>query len=238
MTEMALRRPWTARVLTLFPEMFPGPLGHSLAGKALAGGSWRLEAMDIRAFAADRHRSVDDAPFGGAGGGKDGETVLLQFAGDGADPVAGDGVGLDITMDDKDGKLELFVLCRSLRGGPGPLFPQGRSSLAGAVPLLPQAVRKGRNQEAGGVSICTQRGGAPADFSMIARRTAWAASSSSVARMTRPRERSAGRRRSSRCARWRLPRGSCSAGMHQTPRTPAGRLPRLPGCAELIRLPR
>lgn len=59
---------WSARVLTLFPEMFPGPLGHSLAGRALARGDWSLEAIDIRGFAADRHRSVDDTPFGGGAG--------------------------------------------------------------------------------------------------------------------------------------------------------------------------
>jgi tRNA (guanine37-N1)-methyltransferase len=59
---------WTATVLTLFPEMFPGPLGHSLAGKALADGVWRLETVDIRGFARDKHRSVDDAPFGGGPG--------------------------------------------------------------------------------------------------------------------------------------------------------------------------
>jgi tRNA (guanine37-N1)-methyltransferase len=60
--------PWTATILTLFPEMFPGPLGHSLAGKALADGLWRLETVDIRGFARDKHRSVDDAPFGGGPG--------------------------------------------------------------------------------------------------------------------------------------------------------------------------
>lgn len=60
--------PWTARVLTLFPEMFPGPLAHSLAGKALAEGLWALETVDIRAFASDKHRTVDDAPFGGGPG--------------------------------------------------------------------------------------------------------------------------------------------------------------------------
>lgn len=59
---------WTVRVLTLFPEMFPGPLGHSLAGKALAAGLWSLEPVDIRYFASDKHRSVDDAAFGGGPG--------------------------------------------------------------------------------------------------------------------------------------------------------------------------
>jgi len=57
-----------AVVLTLFPEMFPGPLGHSLAGKALADGIWTLEALDIRGFARDKHRSVDDTPMGGGPG--------------------------------------------------------------------------------------------------------------------------------------------------------------------------
>ena len=65
---MSQPAPWTAKVLTLFPEMFPGPLGHSLAGKALADGLWRLETLDIRNFATDRHRTVDDSPFGGGPG--------------------------------------------------------------------------------------------------------------------------------------------------------------------------
>nr|WP_263973588.1 tRNA (guanosine(37)-N1)-methyltransferase TrmD [Indioceanicola profundi] len=56
------------RVLTLFPEMFPGPLGQSLAGKALENGTWTLETVDIRSFARDKHRSVDDTPFGGGPG--------------------------------------------------------------------------------------------------------------------------------------------------------------------------
>jgi tRNA (guanine37-N1)-methyltransferase len=59
---------WRATVLTLFPEMFPGPLGVSLAGRALAAGLWALEARDIRDQATDRHRSVDDTPAGGGPG--------------------------------------------------------------------------------------------------------------------------------------------------------------------------
>jgi tRNA (guanine37-N1)-methyltransferase len=59
---------WRASVLTLFPEMFPGPLGSSLAGRALGSGVWALEATNIREFATDRHRSVDDTPFGGGAG--------------------------------------------------------------------------------------------------------------------------------------------------------------------------
>ena len=59
---------WRATVLTLFPEMFPGPLGLSLAGKALASGVWSLDAIDIRAHATDKHNTVDDTPAGGGPG--------------------------------------------------------------------------------------------------------------------------------------------------------------------------
>ena len=59
---------WRASVLTTFPEMFPGPLGLSLAGKALASGAWSLDVVDIRSFAADKHRTVDDTPAGGGPG--------------------------------------------------------------------------------------------------------------------------------------------------------------------------
>ena len=59
---------WRASVLTIFPEMFPGPLGLSLAGRALASGIWSLEASDIRDHSTDKHRSVDDTPAGGGPG--------------------------------------------------------------------------------------------------------------------------------------------------------------------------
>jgi tRNA (guanine37-N1)-methyltransferase len=59
---------WRVSVLTIFPEMFPGPLGLSLAGKALASGAWSLDVVDIRSFAADKHRTVDDTPAGGGPG--------------------------------------------------------------------------------------------------------------------------------------------------------------------------
>jgi tRNA (guanine37-N1)-methyltransferase len=59
---------WRADILTLFPAMFPGPLGESLAGKALGAGIWSCKATDIRAFGLGKHRAVDDTPFGGGAG--------------------------------------------------------------------------------------------------------------------------------------------------------------------------
>jgi tRNA (guanine37-N1)-methyltransferase len=78
---------WRATVLTLFPGMFPGPLGLSLAGKAQAAGLWSLEAIDIRASASDRHRTVDDTPAGGGAGMVMKPDVLARAI----DAVAADG---------------------------------------------------------------------------------------------------------------------------------------------------
>lgn len=63
-----VRAPWAARILTLFPEMFPGPLGLSLSGQALASGIWSLQAIQIRDFGLGRHAQVDDSPAGGGAG--------------------------------------------------------------------------------------------------------------------------------------------------------------------------
>src|SRR5262245_58845236 len=65
---VSLRQPWHATILTLFPEMFPGPLGVSLAGRALAAGRWVLDVVDMLAFGIGRHRTVDDTPAGGGPG--------------------------------------------------------------------------------------------------------------------------------------------------------------------------
>lgn len=82
---------WNARVLTLFPGMFPGPLGQSLAGKALERGIWSLDVFDIREFAQDKHRTVDDSPFGGGPGmvmRPDVVAEALAAAGNGLSPDA------------------------------------------------------------------------------------------------------------------------------------------------------
>lgn len=108
-----------ATVLTLYPEMFPGPLGVSLAGKALQDGAWSLEAVQIRDFAFDRHRMVDDTPAGGGAGMVMKPDVLARAV----DHVA-------------DGRPKLFmsprgrplsqVRVRELAAGPGAIVLCGR----------------------------------------------------------------------------------------------------------------
>lgn len=63
-----MQKPWQATILTLFPEMFPGPLAYTLPGKAAQQGIWGLDAFNIRDFAQDKHRTVDDTPYGGGAG--------------------------------------------------------------------------------------------------------------------------------------------------------------------------
>jgi tRNA (guanine37-N1)-methyltransferase len=116
---------WRTIVLTLFPEMFPGPLGVSLAGKALASGLWALEARDIRDSATDRHRSVDDTPAGGGPG------MVLR-----ADVLAAAIDAADMVPDAADSRPRLLMSPRgrpltqakvqALAAGPGPLIVCGR----------------------------------------------------------------------------------------------------------------
>ncbi|WP_291576163.1 tRNA (guanosine(37)-N1)-methyltransferase TrmD [Bradyrhizobium sp.] len=112
---------WRATVLTLFPEMFPGPLGVSLAGKALAAGLWALEVRDIRDSATDRHRSVDDTPAGGGPGMVLRADVL-------ADAIDAATVSLDrprLLMSPRGRPLTQFQVAE-LAAGPGPLIVCGR----------------------------------------------------------------------------------------------------------------
>src|SRR5881227_649253 len=112
---------WRATVLTLFPEVFPGPLGISLAGRALAAGLWALEARDIRNSATDRHRSVDDTPAGGGPG------MVLR-----ADVLAAAIDAADIALDrprllmSPRGRHLTQSRVAELAAGPGPLIVCGR----------------------------------------------------------------------------------------------------------------
>ncbi len=112
---------WRATVLTLFPEMFPGPLGISLAGKALASNLWALDARDIRDAATDKHRSVDDTPAGG-GPGMVLRADVLATAIDAAD-IAPDRPRL--LMSPRGAPLTQKKVME-LAAGPGPLIVCGR----------------------------------------------------------------------------------------------------------------
>ena len=112
---------WHATVLTLFPEMFPGPLGVSLAGKALASGLWALEARDIRDQATDRHRSVDDTPAGG-GPGMVLRADVLAAAIDAAEIAP----GRPRLLMSPRGRPLTQPRVKELAAGPGPLIVCGR----------------------------------------------------------------------------------------------------------------
>lgn len=120
------KQAWTARILTLFPEMFPGSLGQSLAGKALEKGIWRLETMQIRDFASDKHRTVDDTPFGGgAGMVMRPDVVDAALAAATADGLGTGGNGPAIYLTPR-GRLLRQDLVRELAAGPGLVVVCGR----------------------------------------------------------------------------------------------------------------
>ncbi len=113
-----------ASVLTLFPELFPGPLGASLAGRALAGGIWTLETVDIRAFATDRHRSVDEAPYGGGAGMVMRADVVDRALATVVDPSGADGRAL-ICLSPRGRRLDQARVA-ALADGPGMVLLAGR----------------------------------------------------------------------------------------------------------------
>src|SRR6201988_4104481 len=112
---------WRATVLTLFPEMFPGPLGVSLAGRTLVSGVWALEARDIRDSATDKHRSVDDTPAGG-GPGMVLRADVLAAAIDAADGAG----GLPRLLMSPRGRPLTQIGVREFAAGPGALIVCGR----------------------------------------------------------------------------------------------------------------
>jgi tRNA (guanine37-N1)-methyltransferase len=111
---------WRASVLSILPDIFPGPLGASLAGKALTAGAWSLDVVDIRAFATDKHRTVDDTPAGGGPG------MVMK-----ADVL---GRAIDATAADQRPRLLLSprgapltqARVEALAGGPGVVLICGR----------------------------------------------------------------------------------------------------------------
>jgi tRNA (guanine37-N1)-methyltransferase len=113
--------PWRATVLTLYPEMFPGPLGLSLAGRALAAGTWALHIHDIRDAATDKHRSVDDTPAGGGPGMVMRADVLARAI----DALTLDPATPRLLMSPR-GQPLAQARVKALVAGPGPLIVCGR----------------------------------------------------------------------------------------------------------------
>lgn len=110
-----------ATILTLYPEMFPGHLGHSLAGRALERGQWSLDAVQIRDFAEDRHRTVDDTPAGGGAGMVLRADILARAI----DHVSGDDVRPRLLMSPRGRPLSQARV-REIAAGPGAVIVCGR----------------------------------------------------------------------------------------------------------------
>jgi tRNA (guanine37-N1)-methyltransferase len=113
---------WHASILTLFPEMFPGPLGLSLSGRALADGLWRLSTRNIRDFATDKHRSVDDTPAGGGAG----MVLRADVAAAAIDAASADAPDLPRIYLSPRGAPLTQARARTLAAGPGVLLFCGR----------------------------------------------------------------------------------------------------------------
>ncbi|MFQ6018367.1 MAG: tRNA (guanosine(37)-N1)-methyltransferase TrmD [Kiloniellaceae bacterium] len=152
---MAAARPWRATVLTVFPEMFPGPLGSSLAGKALGTGLWALDVLDIRDFARDKHRAVDDEPFGGGPG-----MVLRPDVVDRALEAVADRPGPVVYLTPRGRRLDQ-ALVRELAGEPG------MTLLCGRYEGVDQRVLDARALEEVSVGDYVLSGGEPAAIVLI-----------------------------------------------------------------------
>lgn len=117
--------PWHASVLTLFPDMFPGPLGQSLAGQALGAGLWSLATYQIRDFGLGRHRAVDDSPAGG-GAGMVMRADVLAAAIDHARADTANPPDLPLIYMSPRGERLSQKLAHDLAGGPGVMILAGR----------------------------------------------------------------------------------------------------------------
>ena len=121
-TDTPSAKPWQAVVLTLFPELFPGPLGASLLGDALESGLWSLEAIGLRDFGSGRHKAVDDTPAGGGAG----MVMRADVLGAAIDAARTRHAGLPAIYLSPRGELLTQDLVRELSAGPGVLLLAGR----------------------------------------------------------------------------------------------------------------
>jgi tRNA (guanine37-N1)-methyltransferase len=123
MGEARLARAWTAQVITLFPDAFPGVLGQSLTGKALKEGIWQLLPVDLRRFGEGRHRNVDDTPAGGGAG----MVLRADVMGAALDAARADapGTGPILYLSPRGRRFDQ-AMARSLAAGPGMTLICGR----------------------------------------------------------------------------------------------------------------
>ena len=147
--------PFAVSVLTIFPEMFPGPLARSLAGRALEDGLWSLETVDIRDFARDKHRSVDDTPFGGGAG----MVMRPDVIGDALAAVSDAGAPL-IYLSPR-GRLLDQARVRALASGPG------MSLLCGRFEGVDERVLEAHEIEEVSLGDFVLSGGEPAAIALI-----------------------------------------------------------------------
>ncbi|HKR93666.1 tRNA (guanosine(37)-N1)-methyltransferase TrmD [Novosphingobium sp.] len=148
---------FTAAVLTLYPEMFPGPLGLSLAGRALAEGKWSITPVHIRDFAADKHRTVDDTPAGG-GAGMVLKVDVLAAAIDHARAINPDAPIIAMTP---RGKPITQARVRELAAGPGVII------LCGRFEGFDERIFEGRDVEEISVGDIVLSGGEPAALMLL-----------------------------------------------------------------------
>ncbi|WP_438751428.1 tRNA (guanosine(37)-N1)-methyltransferase TrmD [Pararhizobium sp. O133] len=148
--------PFRATILTLYPDMFPGHLGHSLSGKALERGQWSLDTLQIRDFAEDRHRTVDDTPAGGGAGMVLRADILAK-----AIDHASAGDDRPRLLMSPRGKPLTQTRVLELAGGPGAIIVCGRFE------GIDQRVIDGRQLEEVSIGDYILSGGEPAALTLL-----------------------------------------------------------------------
>ena len=148
---------FAATILTLYPEMFPGPLGISLAGRALEAGAWSLSTVQIRDFAADKHRTVDDTPAGGGAG----MVLKVDVLAAAIDHARGLNPGAPVLAMTPRGRPLTQARVRELAAGPGAIV------LCGRFEGFDERIFEGREVEEVSVGDIVLSGGEPAAIMLL-----------------------------------------------------------------------
>jgi len=148
---------FAATVLTLYPEMFPGPLGQSLAGRALDEGRWSLDTVQIRDFAADKHRTVDDTPAGGGAG----MVLRVDVLAAAIDHASARSPGVPILAMTPRGRPLTQARVRELAAGPGVII------LCGRFEGFDERIFEGRAVEEVSLGDIVLSGGEPAAIMLL-----------------------------------------------------------------------